>query len=187
MDDDPPDRIRSGEEIARRALALFGVVAVSFGADRQEVLDWLRDAGLVEELSPVEAKFINEPTPSRQQIINASWYSERLIMLLWALNIADLPGADEQCDTAVLQDVLPPYADVSAADFLTRAKARCEDELRAMAEDMADLHWEARDAAINKRPPRQPVELGIIQERHYAINWITGYDGVPWDEVTTDT
>jgi hypothetical protein len=29
--------------------------------------------------------------------------------------------------------------------------------------------------------------LEIVQERHYAINWITGYGGLPWDEVTTDT
>jgi hypothetical protein len=32
-----------------------------------------------------------------------------------------------------------------------------------------------------------PVDLEIVQERHHAINWVIGYDGAPWDEVTTDT
>jgi len=34
-----------------------------------------------------------------------------------------------------------------------------------------------------------PVELdsGVIQERHYAMNRITGYCGQAWDEITTDT
>ena len=25
------------------------------------------------------------------------------------------------------------------------------------------------------------------QERHHAINWVIGYDGLAWDDVTTDT
>jgi hypothetical protein len=31
------------------------------------------------------------------------------------------------------------------------------------------------------------IDIEIVQERHHAINWVTGYDGLPWDEVTTDT
>jgi hypothetical protein len=31
------------------------------------------------------------------------------------------------------------------------------------------------------------IDIEIVQERHHAINWITEYDGLPWDEVTTDT
>jgi hypothetical protein len=56
-----------------------------------------------------------------------------------------------------------------------------------MCDEMLNLHWEARDAKIDERPPRRPVDMEIIQERHYAINWVTGYRGLSWDEVTTDT
>ena len=31
------------------------------------------------------------------------------------------------------------------------------------------------------------IEIEIVQERHHAIKWITGYEGLPWDEVATDT
>ena len=31
------------------------------------------------------------------------------------------------------------------------------------------------------------IDIESAQERHHAIKWITGYEGLPWDEVTTDT
>ena len=47
----------------------------------------------------------------------------------------------------------------------------------------ADYHAAQRDGL----PLRQPVDVEIIQERHHAINWVIGYEGLPWDLVTTDT
>ena len=147
---------------------------------------WLTDNNLLEELSPIEARFIESPAPSKRQVVDAGWYSERLIVLLWALELAAMPRADEQCDTAVFQRILPPYAEIGKADFVKSAQLRSEEELTAIADRILDQHWEARDAKIHDREPRG-VDLGIIQERHHAINWVIGYDGLPWDEVTTDT
>jgi hypothetical protein len=48
-------------------------------------------------------------------------------------------------------------------------------------------HWNARDAQLHERSMPPGIDIEIVQERHHAINWITGYDGLPWDEVTTDT
>ena len=184
----PPDQVRTANEVARRALALFAVVGLALGAERSEVLDWLKENDLWAELTPMELGFVDTPNPSRKQIINASWFSERLIVLVWALGAVDrLPPADEQCDTSVFQDVLPPYADVGVPVFIARAKLRTDQELIAMADTILDFHWMARDAKLNNRPPKQPVDTEIIQERHHAINWVIGYDGATWDEVTTDT
>ena len=181
------DEIRTPAEVARRAMALLSGIAVAFGADRSEVVEWLQEQKLYNELSPIEARFIDDPAPSERQTIRASWDSERLIVLLWALGLAEMPEADEQCDTSVFQEVLPPYADVAVTDFIGSARLRPEAELLAMAERILNLHWEARDAKLNDRSPRSRVDLGIIQERHHAINWVIGYEGLPWDEVTTDT
>ncbi|HEY2675707.1 MAG TPA: DUF4272 domain-containing protein [Steroidobacteraceae bacterium] len=49
------------------------------------------------------------------------------------------------------------------------------------------VYWKARDAQLHERPMPPGIDIEIVQERHHAINWVTGYDGLPWDEVTTDT
>lgn len=181
------DTPRSAPAVARRALALFAVVAAALGADRQQLTGWLRDVGLWHELTPNEAVFLTSSAPSQKQIIAASWYSERLIVLLWALRLAEMPEANEQCDTSIFLALLPPYATTDATAFVGVATLRPETELVEQADAILELHWQARDAAINGHPPRCRVDLGIIQERHHAINWIIGYDDLPWDEVTTDT
>ena len=187
-DDPPPDHVRSAGNVARRAVVLFAVVGLAFGAERKAVLDWLTENDLWAELAPSEASFVDTPHPSRQQIIDAGWLSERLIVLLWALGaVEQLPPADEQCDTAVFQKILPPFAEVDVKAFIARSTLRPDAELIAMADEMRDLHWEARDARSKARPLRTPVDMGIIQERHHAINWVIGYYRLPWDEVTTDT
>jgi hypothetical protein len=189
MDDDQStDEVRSAEDVARRALALFSVVGLALGAERTLVLAWLSDNDLWGELSPSEAGFIDTPVLSKQQIIDGGWLSERLIMLLWALGAVDqLPAANEQCDTAVFQNLLPPFAPISVGHFVSKAELRSEAELIAMADDTLQIHWEARDARSRERTPRTPVDMEVIQERHHAINWVIGYDGLPWDEVTADT
>lgn len=191
MDDDdlaPQDEVRSPQEIARRALALFGVWGIAIGSCRDEVMEWLEDNDLRKALSPDELKFVDNLNPSSRDSIQFSWHSERLIVLLWALNLIDqLPAADEQCDTSVFQNYLPPFSDQSEAEFISNAVTRSEDELWDEAERTLNLHWQARDARLNNRKPKDRVDIEVVQERHHAINWVTGYEGLDWDEVTTDT
>ncbi len=187
-DSQPPDEIRSAVEVAQRCLAVFSVIGLALGAERAAVLAWLSENDLWKELAPSEAGFIDTRAPSRKQLINASWLSERLIVLLWALGkVARIPSGDKQCDTAIFQNILPPYSSVSVQEFVTAATLRPETELIECADQILNLHWTARDAKIKGVAPLQPVNLEVIQERHHAINWVIGYDGLDWDEVTTDT
>ena len=182
------DQIRSAKEVAERSLALFTIIGLSFGSDRTEISAWLQQNDLWRALSPRELGFIDSPSPSRQVMIDAQWNTEALIVLLWALGLIDkMPRADEQCDPLVFQELLPPYADFGVREFFQAAKLRPENELIAYADECLRLHWEARDAKLRKGAPRVPVDIEIIQERHRAINWVVGYDGAPWDEVTADT
>jgi len=182
------NEIRSPQAVALRALAVFAVAGLSQGAPRPDVLNWLSDNNLWRALAPSEAEYIDTPEPSHKQKINASWLSERLVVLVWALGlVAKLPKADEQCNMGEFQKTLPPFADLSVDEFVAKSTLRPAAELLALAGETYDLHWHARDAKIHGRVPVKPVELGIIQERHHAINWITGYEGLDWDDVTTDT
>ncbi|WP_420381646.1 DUF4272 domain-containing protein [Novosphingobium sp.] len=182
------DEIRSPREVAFRALGLFSVVGLALGADRSDILDWLTEHDLWQKLSASEIGFVDTLDPSRQQLVNISWLSERLVMILWALGAVDaLPPPDEQCNTALFQEKLPPFALISVSDFVTAAQLRSPTELIAMADDVLGLHWEARDARHKGRTSNPRVDMEIIQERHHAINWVIGYDGLDWDDVTTDT
>jgi hypothetical protein len=187
-ENEPPDVIRSPQDVARRALALYPVMSLALGAPRPDILEWLDESGLGAELTPRETLFIEASSPTERQIIDAGWRSEALVVLCWALGqVTALPGPAEQCDTAVFEPILPPFAEISPDDFIAGATLRPDDELLAMADAILALHWEARNAKLKGTAPRVPVDGSIIQERHHAINWVIGYDGAPWDDVTTDT
>ena len=182
----PPDEVRDESEIARRALALFGVVGLGLGAPHIDINSWLKEEDLWGELSPSELAYVSTKEPTKKQSIDATWKSEALIVLLWTLEkIEYLPAITEQCDTSIFQELLPPYANLSSAEFIASAKRHPDDILIRMADELMDYHWQARDAKIHSKPTELDIE--IIQERHHAINWVIGYDGAPWDEVTTDT
>jgi hypothetical protein len=184
----PPDVIRPPADVARRSLALFSIMGLAFGAPKPEVTEWLGEADLYSELAPSELRFIEAEAPSEKQIVDAGWMSERLIVLCWALRVVqELPSPDEQCDTGVFQRLLPPFAEVSVEDFIRQAVLRDDRALVAMADQLMTLHGEARRARAKNVSPRTPVDIEIIQERHHAINWVIGYDGASWDEVTADT
>lgn len=190
MDDQdfPLDQVRSPQEVARRTLVLFGVWRLAMGSPRDEMLQWLKDNDLLKARSPDEVKFVDSEHPSSQQLIDLSWQSERLAVLLWALNlIKDLPESDTRCDTSIFEHCLPPFVDQQVEQFISSAALRGEPELWREAERMLDLHWRARDAFLNKRKPKHRIDIEVVQERHHAINWVTGYCGLDWDEVTTDT
>ena len=187
-DDEVPEEIRDPEQIAKRALALFAVVRLAMGAPRDQTLAWLREHALWDALSPAELDFISTATPTRQQVINASWRAEALLVLIWALRLVEtMPALNEPYDTNDLKGLLPPYTSQNVGEFVATAVRLPDDALLEYADDVLNSHWEARDASIRGKPVPENLHIGIIQERHHAINWVTGYGNLPWDEVTTDT
>jgi hypothetical protein len=57
--------------------------------------------------------------------------------------------------------------------------------------DQADLiyryRWALVDARVNDSEPPAGLDPGVALERHRALNWLIGYLGQDWDDVTTDT
>lgn len=167
---------------------LFAYVGVGLGAPRDEALAWLHEEGLWPELTSSERELFDTPEATKQQLTDASWKSESLMVLLWALNkFDDLPPSNEQCNTSLFQDYLPPFTDSSVEDFIGSATRRDDDTLLRKTDEILDLHWQARDARHRGQSKLANIDMEIIQERHHAINWVTGYEGLAWDEVTTDT
>jgi hypothetical protein len=182
--------IRTAEEIGQRALALFCVVGLASGAPAEVVRRCMAEDATEPFLTPKERAFVYADVRKERDEINFGWKAEALYMLLWAIGVVDeLPGPDEQCDTAVFHDVMPPGIDISVAEFIASLKLREDTELREMEERLYDLNSLARCRSSDPdyRPSAGPVDGGIANERHYGMLWVCGYEGQAWDDITTDT
>jgi hypothetical protein len=212
METDHPnstDEIREAKDVARRCIVLYAVIAAGHGEPRQKLREWLLREGLWDYVSPQEQVFLESNEPSEEQLNQATWRVEALFQLLWALrSINDLPAPTELVDVEFVQSVLPPLFGSTSA-FISSAHLRPDSEVHDASGKMFHIHWRIRDAkagtnpslpepAVNlKRLPRMdvkpeqpPVEAfnaGIVFERHHALNWLIGYCGQEWDDITTDT
>ncbi len=183
------ESVRSAEEIAQRAIALACVYGLSAEISREDLVDWLKTESMWVALSPKEIDLLTTNSLTSEQMINASWRSESLLILLWSIGLVeDLPHPNEQCDPEPYINLIPPFtSDLSSSPFIASATLRPIKELLNMAQQCLHFHWEVREATIAGAHSTRSLDPGVIRERHYAINWVTGYDGLEWDDVSTDT
>lgn len=177
---------RTAEEVARRALVLSAVITVAYGASTRGILDWLVKEGLQDEISAREKEFLCGRV-SEQDRIDLTWRVEALQVLLWCINKVDsLSHISSQCDTELMKPaiVFPPE---STAEFVSSSTLRDEEEIYYEYEKSYQAHWAIRDAQIYDKEMPDGVDPGVAYERHYAFNWVLGYMGQAWDEITTDT
>lgn len=185
-DDEPEDEFRSAAAVARRCLVLCSVVAASHDEDRTKILSWLKSEGLWDDTSPKERSFLQSKKPTNKQLINASWRVEALYLLLWALRlIPSLDVGQTPSEQFRLTELLPFMGPTS--EFINNSELRGEGEIYELNEKIYEAHWAVRDARINSKSSPKDIDPGVIMERHYGINWLMGYCGQSWDNVTTDT
>jgi len=181
-----PDVMRSAAEVARRCCVLISIVRAGHGEPREAIIDWLKTEDLWEFVSPYERRFLEDEFPTAQQFVNATWRVEASQALLWALDeLPAMSGLTEMCRLDSQLTATPFLRPTS--DFISTASLRTEEEIRGELDTVYDAHWRVRDAQLKRRPIPDGLNPGVIQERHYALNWLTGYDGQEWDEITTDT
>ncbi|HEY4417709.1 MAG TPA: DUF4272 domain-containing protein [Verrucomicrobiae bacterium] len=181
------EQIRGADEVARRCLVLYAVIAAGHEGPRTELVTWLQREKLWESASPNERSFLQSAIPTQQQRANATWRVEALAPLLWALGVvSELPPPTGLCDVQGLRRVLPPLMGL-VSEWLSAAQLRLDSEIHDANESIYQIHWAVRDAQLNGRPVPQEYYLSVVQERHYALNWLIGYCGQEWDDITTDT
>jgi Domain of unknown function (DUF4272) len=186
-DEHEEDVPRTAVEIARRAIALHCVIAAAHDVDRTELVDWLKHEALWDAVSPWEQQFLLDNSPSDQDVRNAGWRVEAQVALLWAIGkIQSLGSLSEQCDTTPMVDAIPDL-DSSTAAFIDTSVLRSSEEISEEYEKVYQAHWETRNAARHNIPIPDGMDSGVVQERHYGFNWLIGYCGQEWDEVSTDT
>ncbi len=185
IEDSTQAKTRTAEEIARRAIAVCLTAAKGEGVDQATVDALVQRYGAEAFLSPKEAAFIKDPNPTQQERVDYSWRYEDYWVLLWALGYVDtLERPEAMCDVPKAVRLLK---DRTTARFVQDAK------LRPLASilDEADLayryHWAAVDARVKGKETPAKLEGGVVQERHYVLNWLIGYMDQDWDDISTDT
>lgn len=176
-------------EVRLRALGLFcaaahGHALASAYPDVRPMLRENNPEGMA-ALTPKEAAFLSTDTPDEQAMLDMGWRFEALNVLLWALG--DPAAEIDRGDVVVYPETLTPAAFALAA-------SSTPPRLRPVAEilDALDLawrqHWIARQARQSELP--ELLSLDVIAERHFALNWLTGFHNEPgagWDETDTPT
>lgn len=184
--EDVEDEVRKGDEIAKRALSLAAVISCGYGDSKDSVIEWLKKEKLWDAVTPVEKEFLEKKT-TKEQNAKFTWRIEALVPLLWSISKIDtMPGLKSECDTGPLKAAViwPPN---STKEYLASSKTRAEDDLFEEHEKVYQAHWEIRDAQLNNKTVPKKLNQEVVYERHYGFNWVTGYMGQDWDDITTDT
>lgn len=164
---------RSPEEIQARIAALAMVIAKATGGQHP--------AELAERatLSENEAAFMANPSPDEQAVIDHTWSAEALETLLWAVGVVDALNPT---------DVTADLDGSHLAEALENAHpVRDATEVLDQIDYLFRLHWAIRQAKLKGDEPPAGASASIVQERRYALNWLTSNAAVSWDSIDTPT
>jgi hypothetical protein len=176
---------RTHEAVVRRTLAVLCTAVKGEGLDRKTVETLIDDFGVRDDLSPDEKAFIEQENPSTFDRVQFAWRYEAAWAMLWALSAVDTLEPPRQ------------IVDVRSIGAIVRGETveslKAKTKLRPIEEilDEADLiyryRWALVQAQLKDREPPGRLDPGVALERHRALNWLIGYLGQEWDDVTPDT
>lgn len=176
---------RTENEVVNRALALLIVAVKGETRDEELVQSLVAQYNADALFSPYERAFIDNPTPSEQEYVNFIWRYESAFVLLWAVGFVDtLEHPDHIVD---VYNIAVMVRDLGADGLRTEAKLRSQGELLQAADLIYRYNWAVVNARLKGKSPPAGLDSSVVYERHYALNWLIGYGGQPWDHISTDT
>jgi hypothetical protein len=179
--------LRTAEEVGIRIACLFLVVGHAFEPSSEDFKEYLEEYKLREHLTPQETSFMSNPSPDSQSLTDFTWRSEALFLLMWAAGLfEELPWPDHQSDTGEIVSKFPKY-DQSPWPFIQGLKLRSKSDILDASDLIYRLHWAVRSIETEEDSMPGGVDAEVVQEWHHAINWISKYEGLDWDQETTDT
>lgn len=147
------------QRVYARSLVLSAVVARGFleegagNADaetsRLRIRSWLTYVGASAEAESQEHALLQSPagTLSSQQGGEATWRSEGLVVLAWALGLCELPVYDVLVDPKEIADAVGYLRDDAKA-AMANATLRPVEEIQQCAAELFSLHWRLRDFSL---------------------------------------
>lgn len=179
---DPDLRPRSAVEIEKRILALYSVVAASYGFDRARALSWVQDNVGLSSLSTIERRLLEQPNGDMSR---CSEQVEGLFAFAWALSLVSELDFSKHCPGNFYSLFPNIKLDENASAFRNRCALRSVWELVSALDLAYCLHWCLKDASLEGKGSALPVQAHVIVERRRALDWILS--DADWDELTLDT
>jgi hypothetical protein len=176
---------RIPSDCAKRILGMFIVTlkAVSLTTGDRIDINKSKSKYAFEYLTDKERVFMKSESPSQQDIINFAWKNECIYILLWCLGDRDkLNRPTEICDVRSIANYL---SDLNHLDFVERSKLRSSSELLDELDFTYRLQWLSHHSRSNNISMPNQLNAGVIQERMYALNWLTRFYDAEWDDVDT--
>ena len=186
--------LRSTEDIVSRAAALLlvSLTAKAYTSPKEIVTPAAWCASVTEKLdslyrvksalTPKEKSYISNPTPGKHDAFLMR--AESCAVLLWALGMIDLPWPGQKQDLSALNDILKN----SGFSLLCKQAHPREKGVLADEHDLITrLHYATMFAPAEELM-NAGVDFDAVYERHYAMNWLVGADGITaWDNVIPRT
>lgn len=176
---------RSKEEVVRRTIALAIVAVKGETNDHELGQNLIKQFDADAFFSPDERAFMDNPEPSEEDRVNFSWRYEGVHVMLWALGIfPELGRPDKICDVPKIAETL---RELGTDGLMQKASLRPQADILDAADLIYRYDWAVVDARLNGKPAPAGLEMGVVIERHYALNWLIGYQDQAWDDISTDT
>ncbi len=175
---------QTAEEIAVRTIILHAVAAAGHGVNRESIIEWFKNQGIWDQVSPREQAFLLSRKPHKlleEERRGARWLQETQWALLWTIQKIESIGLPTKtCDTTRLAKEIMPELGDEIQPFVSSAKLRPAPTLRAEDERCYRFHCEAQQAYELDAMPDDLV-YGVLVQRYYAFEWLRSGDD--WDDV----
>jgi hypothetical protein len=179
-------KVRAKDAVVDRAVALLIVAVKAEGLEQPEVVRVTDRFGASTFFTPKEKAFIASTSPDDTARAQFGWRYECVSVLVWALGFTpELSRPDKIVDAGKLATLV--MKDKGPKKFRDEARLRAPKELLDEADLIYRYDWACVDARASGKDPPRGVDCEIVVERHRALNWLIGYQGQEWDDVSTDT
>ena len=116
----------------------------------EQLRDWVASSSFSNEFEAAEKSMVEADAGalSQQATIEAIWRLEGMIVLCWALGLAEIPKYDSLVDVDSILGALY-FLDADATNTcVEQAKLRNSDELNTYNEQVLAWHWRIRDFGV---------------------------------------
>lgn len=177
-------QLRTPQDVTERLYALMLMALKGEGLE-QDILEKQRACFGIGKLSPVEESLYPKTILSDEERALITWRYEAADVLFWVLGLKEKPVYPSRiCDVEGLASLL---LSMSREELEARAQLRSKSEVLDELDLIYRMHWACVNARIKGQETPGDLDAGIVYERHYVLNWLTGYMGQNWDDVQTHT